>query len=159
MSTILDALRKSEQERKRSDVPKLSDMPVPQESARWPLYAIAVLSLVLALVLGVLLSQWLSAPNSQHSNAGSNAFVQEEALLNSSRIADQGIAASNNSSAADELVVNVVSYSDSPEQRFVMLNGKMHRENDFVQAGIKVHEIKPSAVVLNIRGELVTRTP
>ncbi len=159
MSTILDALRKSEQERKRTDVPTLSDMPTPQESARWPLYAIAILSLVLALVLGVLLSQWLSAPRSKEPSSSGVLSAQERPLPDSGQPTNQSLDTTSNVSAADDLVVNVVSYSDSPEQRFVVLNGKMHRENDFVQAGMKVHEIKPSAVVLNIRGELVTRTP
>lgn len=152
MSTILDALKKSEQERRRSDVPKLSDMPVPQEPTRWPLYAIAVLSLVLALVVGVLLSQWLSGSES----VDDAVLVSQPPKLAS---ANQSSASSQSSKAEDDLVVNVVSYSDSPAQRFVMLNGKLHRENDFVRAGVKVHEIKPGVVVLNVRGELVTRTP
>ena len=58
-----------------------------------------------------------------------------------------------------DVVVNVVSYSLESSQRFVMLDGKIYRENDFVRAGLRVDEIKPNAVVLNFRGELLTRTP
>jgi len=46
MSTILDALKKSEQERKLNKLPTLTDIQAPQEPARWPL--------VLAMVFAVL---------------------------------------------------------------------------------------------------------
>lgn len=149
MSTILEALKKSEQERKSNDVPTLSDMPVPQEGLRWPLYVIAGLSLVLALVVGVLLSQWFARSD------GADTQTQDVQLAPSPSASPAPVI-----SVADEvLVVNVISYSESPSQRFVMLDGKMYRENDFVRAGLKVQEIKPNAVILNMRGELVTRTP
>ncbi|MFT5609178.1 MAG: hypothetical protein ACI9PZ_002997, partial [Parvicella sp.] len=57
MSTILDALRKSEQERKLTKLPTLSDMPAPQEQARWPhwlILGLIVLSVgLLVLVFGI----------------------------------------------------------------------------------------------------------
>jgi len=153
MSTILEALKKSEQERKLNDVPTLSDMPVPQESARWPFYAIGLLSLLLALLAGVLVSPWFdkASPDQPATSIISPVSGVENTSVQSSQA--EGV------SALDEITVNVVSYSAVPEQRFVMLNSKMYRENDFVRAGLKVEEIKPNAVVLNVRGELLTRTP
>lgn len=160
MSTILDALKKSEQERKRSNVPTLSDMPVPQESSRWPLYIIAILSLVLALVVGVLLSQWLSASNGANENTHNDRTpTYAQAAPKAPNNSVISTPATTGKPLIDDVIVNVVSYSDVPAQRFVMLNGKMYRENDFVRAGLKVQEIKPSAVVLNLRGELLSRTP
>lgn len=148
MSTILDALKKSEQERKRSHLPTLSDMPTPQEPPRWPWGLIAILSLLLAVALGVLMSRWwLSADTAAPARS-----IQPEAPA----IADS---LSLPATVDADVVVNVVSYSDIPAQRFVMLDGKMYRENDFVRAGLKVQEIRPNAVVLNLRGELLTRTP
>ena len=58
MSYILDALKKSDQERKQGDVPNLQTVhiPVTQEavSARWPYIVIVLLMLSLAFVMGLL---------------------------------------------------------------------------------------------------------
>ncbi len=150
MSTILDALKKSEQERNRNNVPTLSDMPLPQETSRWPLVLIALLSLTLALVLGVLISQWL--------------FKSDEKNVEISRPAFNGSSEDVVQPAASEpplsdLTLNVISYSEEPGSRFVMLNGKMFRENDFIRAGLKIEEIQSDAVVFNYRGERISRTP
>lgn len=106
---------------------------------------IAILSLVLALVIGVLVSQWWFA---------SSPTPVSQPVLQSSPANDAASV-----TTADDLIVNVVSYSEQASQRFVMLNGKMYRENDFVRAGLMVVEIRPNAVVFNVRGELITRTP
>ncbi len=152
MSTILEALRKSEQERKRNDVPKLTDVPPPQETTRWALYVIAVLSLVLALVLGVLLSQWLGKSETTTPAASTLESVTETEVASPELTADPVV-------ALKDVQINVISYSEKSEQRFVMIDGKMYRENDFVRAGLKVQEIKANVVVLNYRGELINRTP
>ena len=60
MSTILDALKKSEQERRSNHVPTLSDMPVPQERSRMPVYLVLGLSLLLAVAIGALLNAWFA---------------------------------------------------------------------------------------------------
>lgn len=161
MSTILDALKKSEQERKANHVPTLSDMPVPQEKSRWPFYLIAVLVILLALAAGLLLGPWFASSKSKNYSLSSEPVLP---LSVPSSPSDTASVNEQNKSATklatvDDVVINVISYSDSPAQRFVMLNGKMYRENDFVKTGLKVEAIKPSAVVLNLRGELVTRSP
>lgn len=152
MSTILDALKKSEQERKKNHVPTLSDMPVPEESARWPLYVIAVLSLLLACLIGVLIANWYGPNRSTSQGQHTKSMVNSDA-------ANQVSAVDAPQNDIADVVVNVVSYSEESSQRFVMLDGKMYRENDFVRAGLRVDEIKSNAVVLNYRGELLTRTP
>ena len=148
MSTILDALKKSEQERKKNHVPTLSDMPVPEESARWPLYVIAALSLTLACLVGVLIANWYGPNRSVPQADEAKPLIKSDAA--NQQIVEADLA---------DVVVNVVSYSLESSQRFVMLDGKIYRENDFVRAGLRVDEIKPNAVVLNFRGELLTRTP
>ncbi|MCH2190519.1 MAG: general secretion pathway protein GspB [Gammaproteobacteria bacterium] len=148
MSTILDALKKSEQERKKNHVPTLSDMPVPEESARWPLYVIAALSLTLACLVGVLIANWYGPNRSVPQADEAKPLIKSDAA--NQQIVEADLA---------DVVVNVVSYSLDSSQRFVMLDGKIYRENDFVRAGLRVDEIKPNAVVLNFRGELLTRTP
>ena len=155
MSTILDALKKSEQERKQNEVPKLTDMPPPQESARWPLFVIAILSLLLALVLGVLISRWISPMPT--SVEGASSTDVSRSLSTSTQ--GMGEAVTSENQDALEVVVNVVSFSSDPSQRFVILDGKLYRENDFVRAGLKVEEIKANMVVLNSRGQLITKSP
>ena len=48
MSTILDALKKSEEERKVTKVPTLADMQAPQEPSKWP-------NVLLIIIVGLLL--------------------------------------------------------------------------------------------------------
>ena len=58
-----------------------------------------------------------------------------------------------------KIIVSVVSYSDEPQKRFIMIDGKLVRENEFVRAGLKVEEIRQNEVVLNLRGEQIIRRP
>lgn len=152
MSTILDALKKSEQERKLNKLPTLTDMQAPQEPSRWPKIIAASLSvLVLSIVIASAIYWWQSRGNprtaqslkaDQPVTAPVMAAETQEPLIN-----------------ADEVVVNVVSFSELPEQRFAMVNGKMVREGDFVEAGLLVEKIEMDAVVLNLRGKQFSRKP
>jgi len=145
MSTILEALKKSEQERKLNDIPTLSDMPTPQEPARWPLLVLAVIVLVLLVVMGLVIKQlWFSPAADTHQSTinQSTTELSEPAVPTEQTI-----------------VVNVVSYSDIPEKRFIMIDGKLVRENEFVRAGLKVDEIRPNEVVFNLRGKKIIRKP
>ena len=51
MSTILEALKKSEQERKQKSVPTLTDKVPPQESSRWPWVVISLVLICLSIAL------------------------------------------------------------------------------------------------------------
>lgn len=144
MSTILDALKKSEQERKLNQVPTLSDMPVPNEPSRWPTILLLIVIVLLLVLIGFALNQWWS-------KAASSPVV----ISNSTT---EGGAAPVQASPEDVLV-NVVSYSEQAEQRFVMIDGKLFRENDYVRAGLKVEEIRQNEVVLNLRGRRIIRQP
>ena len=55
MSFILDALRKSENERQQSSVPRISDVPAVVQSTRTPKW---ILGVIVALSVGVLLLGW-----------------------------------------------------------------------------------------------------
>ena len=70
-----------------------------------------------------------------------------------------GLDAGNNLVTADNVVVNVVSFSEKPEQRFAMINGKMVREGEFVEAGLLVEKIERESVVFNLRGKQFSRRP
>ena len=165
MSTILDALKKSEQERRLSSVPTLSDMPTPQEPSRWPLVLLAATVFVLLiLVVLVVYKVWFSGA----AFSGSSSLTEGSSLAKGSFFAEGSSstagAESRLESASEEtgpgsLVVNVVSFSAQIEKRFVMIDGKLLREGEFVRAGVKVEEIRQNEVVLNVRGEKVTRRP
>jgi len=61
MSYILDALKKSDQERKQGDVPNLQTVHlavVPEQKSSWPMYALILfLLMLLAFVVGILISE------------------------------------------------------------------------------------------------------
>jgi hypothetical protein len=148
MSTILEALRKSEQERKLNSIPTLSDMPVPQEPNRWPMVAVLVSITLLVIILVLTFGrQWL--------DSGTEAAGVVTISNQSSASTNAGAA----SSGDKELTVNVVSFSAIPEQSFTMINGKLYRQGEFVRAGLKVEKIEADRIILNLRGRRIIRTP
>lgn len=157
MSTILEALKKSEQERKLNKVPTLSNMATPQETSRWPLVGAIVAVILLLALIAFLVVNWFSGKGVplQGSENGETQTAPL-AVTNDSVGASDATAAANQS---DEVVVNVVSYSEQAEQRFVMINGKLFREGEFVRGGLKVEAIKQDEVVLNSRGRRIVRKP
>ena len=142
MSTILDALKKSEHERKLNKVPTLADVPTPQETSRWPQMLIILLLFGLLVGVFLLVIQWR---NSEPSVQPTPSVMTNEANANEKKAA--------------EIVVNVISFSQTPEQSFVMINGEMVHENEFVRAGLKVEKINPDSVILNHRGQRIEKTP
>ncbi len=146
MSTILDALKKSEQERKLNNIPTLSDMPTPDEgtkvSGAWML-ALIVLLAIIALSLLVYIGM-------QSRNMSDTVSVP--VVVDNETVAAQ-------KPKESELVVNVVSYSESADQRFVIIDGKMARENEFVRPGLKVEKINTDSVILNQRGRRIELRP
>lgn len=158
MSTILDALRKSEQERQLTKLPTLSDMPAPQEQARWPhwlILGLIVLSVgLLVLVFGI----WQGSEmlgGTQNSQAQGSLSQGNTIVLDNESIGEETTTVFSD----DDIVVNVVSFSEQANQRFVMINGKLFRENDFIRKGLKVVAIKPDSVILNQRGKRMELEP
>ena len=145
MSTILDALKKSEQERKLGDIPTLSDMPVPEEprtsSMLWMIGLVAVCLLVVIIVLLL-----------QNQSTGSANSDQENSIVLSNETLASG-------EAEQPFEVNVVSWSQDPAQRFVIIDGQLARENEFVRPGLKVELIKNSSVILIDRGSRIEISP
>jgi len=164
MSTILDALRKSEQERKLNKLPTLTDMVAPQEPARWPLYlGLALVLLAIALVVLAYVI-WSAKPEIATEVAIGEMVAQTETAQLTS--ADEQSSAQAIASDAgevrqlnDPMLVNVVSYSKDPAYSFAIVNGKMVREGDFIEPGLKLEEILPDALVFNSRGKKITRSP
>lgn len=167
MSTILDALKKSEQERKLNKLPTLTDIAAPQEPSRWPIFiGVALLLLATALVILAYVI-WSARPpiagvNVSHDD---NAALKPSASLTNNLATEvvvseaQAQGEQSSSTIDDAMLVGVVSYSDDPALRFAMVNGKMVREGEFIDTGLKVEQIRFDAVVFNARGEKIIRSP
>ena len=146
MSTILDALKRSEQERKQNKIPTLSDMPAPQERSRWPVVVVAmIIIMLLAALIWFLLSTTASQADSQQIVISNDAIATDAVV--------------DELATSSAVNVDVISYAEEPTARFVIINGKMHREGEFVMAGVMVETINQDSVVLSERGNLVTHKP
>jgi len=154
MSTILEALKKSEQERKLSKIPTLSSMSAPQEASRWPMIGFIVLAIVVLIVLGFMGVNWFT----KGSLLGQGSLSKDRSSAPIA-VTNDTVGTTKPAPGSDEIVVNVVSYSEQAEQRFAMINGKLFREGEFVRGGLKVEKIRSNEVVLNLRGRRIVRTP
>jgi type II secretory pathway component PulC len=151
MSTILEALKKSERDRKLNDVPTLSDMPLPEEKPSRMLIAFSVV-VVLTLVWLVARYGFLSTQvDKEHS---------KKIILTTKDASSNVVEVDRQTGQENEaFVVSVVSYSVEPESRFAIVNGKLYRENEFVKAGLKVEKIEQDSVIFNLRGRRIVRKP
>ncbi len=159
MSAILDALRKSEQERNQNKVPTLNDMAAPSEPSKWPLLlslAVVLLAIALAVLAYVIWSKGESKNESAAQLVSKTVSSEASALEQAAEIETKDIASAE---VKQLTAVNIVSYSENPELRFAMVNGKMVREGEFIQPGLKVDQIRADSVVFNLRGETLERSP
>lgn len=150
MSTILDALRKSEQERKLNDLPTLTEMKAPEEHSRISPVLTSLIVLLLLVLTGTLMYWLLQNVATQQSTSAANSIVLSNDTLE---------AEATDVSEDEQIIVNVVSWSEQSAQRFAMINGKLYRENEFVRAGLKLESIQTDSVVLNLRGQRIIRQP
>ncbi len=58
-----------------------------------------------------------------------------------------------------DIVVNVVSYSENPRRRFIMVNQKIYREGTTINSDVSVVEIRPEGAVMRYRGREFLVTP
>lgn len=188
MSYILDALRKSEQEREQEALPTLRTPPRRAPRHRWlrvvlPLGAVALVAVIAAVwVAGPGL---LDARNASRAPAGVDdsaarpvtspaaprtAEVETPDPRNDAtgaqpeaRPSNQAVGAAGPDPATRRRVkglsVNVVSYSDVPERRFAMIDQRIVRESEIVADGVVVERIVPDGVVLSVGAEEVLLRP
>lgn len=157
MSTILEALRRSEQERKLNDIPTLSNMRAPQEASRWPAIGLMIMGLLLLALVAFLASNWFSGRGLLGPGSSDQTMPDVPVAVTNETVGVPDVA--KPSEESKDIVVNVVSYSDQAEQRFAMINGKLFREGEFVRGGLKVEKILPDEVVLVSRGRRIVRKP
>jgi hypothetical protein len=151
MSTILEALKKSEQERKLKKVPTLSTMQAPVEQSVWPFRLLVILLVTLFVLISWVGFSWFVIQNNDEQSASKKIVLNNDTVAAQTRLGD--------GTESQPVVVNVVSYAGEIAQRFVMINGKMFRQGDFVEPGLKVDEIRPDSVILNRRGQRIERKP
>ena len=141
MSTILEALKKSEQERKQKSVPKLTDRAPPQESSSWPWILIPVVLVCISIALFYVFTQLPTSDNN-------------EVKTNSQSSAANNDAVSSDADTTEKIdaTVEVITWSAEVDKRFTIIDGKMMRVGDYLSAGIIIEEINEDSVVFNHRG-------
>lgn len=187
MSYILDALKKSEQERNRGNIPTLHTTSQVVFSHRYLwigiLIGVGALSVVAALVWIVSLKLFQPAAPGTSSLQGSqnetpvaepetravlrpetgNAQVGSQPEKNTApeprHLDSVGELSADMQAQIERLSLNVVSYSDVPERRFVMLNQRIVRESEAVGEGVIVERILPDGAVLSVDGHEILIRP
>lgn len=176
MSYILDALKKSEQQREAGAVPVLGSAPRVATGRRrlW-------LGMLVGLAAALAAAAWLAAPRwldeagtlfripamsgggeaatgaaagaqSASAESGQPASgapdVQPDPERPAGAAADLETPDSALQARLENLSVDVVSYSDTPERRFAMIDQRIVRESDTVGDGFVVKRIVPEGVIL-----------
>jgi general secretion pathway protein B len=178
MSYILDALKKSEQERKLQAVPALHTLRRTRSGTRRLRLAVAMfaaVSVAAAAVVWLVEPRWPSpAATTQQPLASSGAVEAPPKPPAAPRESGQpaeappdGVRSGRTTSGPEPavpgrlegLAVNVVSYSEKPGRRFVMLNQRIVRESDTIGDGVVVKRILPEGVVLSVDGDEVLLKP
>jgi hypothetical protein len=174
MSTILDALSKSEQERKLNKLPTLVDMVAPHEPSRWPVYIGLVLVLFALTLVLLAYSLWRLSENTPQATAKTAQATMIAESTVAHKPPNQGDRRDSISHNKDSMTgpptdgkrisdsslrVDVVSYSDDPQLRFALVNGKLMREGEFVTPGHKIEKIHLNSVEFNARGIQLILSP
>lgn len=180
MSYILEALKKSERERARGSIPTLETVAGRGVSRKplWlgVLIGAGALSGLVAMAWLVNL-QWprWSVPAPDDKAAGAAGMQQPPAAAGDSpdtavrvqsagtrmhqegstkpaprRVDDIGELDPASRARVKALSINVVSYSDVPERRFVMLNQRIIRESESAGDGVVVKRILPEGALLSV---------
>src|SRR6478736_2724761 len=161
MSFILDALKKSESERHRNSGPVLMDVRIAPPRRRLPAWAWIIIAVLVAnfMVLAWLL--WLSP-------AKRSAKLQPPAVAAAAAPAAPQVAAmpaidTGSLPRYQDLVsagiglpaiqLNLHVHDAQPASRYVLLNGVKLREGESTPDGLKVLQIVPTGVALEMRGQ------
>lgn len=189
MSYILDALKKSEQEREQGAVPTLRTLRRVDSNDRRLRQGVLIGGIVFVAVaaaawfIGSRLYQAVVTPRppvASESIAEPAASKPQSATIDtpepadklqaaeqaetpdpaaSTRVGNLGEPGPDARARVAGLSVNAVSYSEAPERRFVMLNQRIVRESEMVSDGIIVNRITPEGVILGVGTEEILLKP
>jgi len=177
MSYILEALKKSERERSKGHIPTLETAPDTGVSRRalWAGVLLGAGALLLAALAAWLLARTFfqqdaaqppqpagveskaSAPAAddtrRDAGSGPDAGPAPDTAGGATaprRVSDPGEPPAEVRRRVQSLSLNVVSYSQTPERRFVMLNQRIYREADTLDNGVVIKEILPDGALLQV---------
>lgn len=184
MSFILDALRKSESERRREAAPSLAHVPPAAPRHHAPPWVWIVMGALALGMLGLAALWWRSADNASRAavdaartapdselplaSEAAPAVSPAPSVVPSARPADASADPASLPSIAEarasglalpELKLQLISYSEDATQRFVFINGFRYRQGERVQNGPLVVSIARDAVVLQQQGRDFRLTP
>lgn len=146
MSSILDALEKSERERGQREVPHYKDMQPPKEIFfSWKRSLFLLGSLLLAVLIFSAV-KWLPLIDLQDKQLSEKNTILNYVSL--SELERSGIPASR---------INAVSISTDRERRFVMIGEKMYSEGDSVAENIKLSTIEKDHIIFDKQGTFIRR--
>ena len=178
MSTILDALKKSEKERKLDKVPTLGTMRPPEErrsSGPWIVSSAFIICMTVGIVgwLYFLRSAEQVSPTPQARDIRSAPVVASESAAALTAVGSPtasippepvGVVEYRNlpRSVADqlpELTVSVISWSGESDRNFVMMQSGIYRVGDVVADGLVLVDIEPDAAILDYLGQRIRIRP
>lgn len=180
MSYILDALKKSEQQREAGAVPVLGSAPRVATDRRrlWLGTLVSLAAAALTAAAWLAAPRWLdeagtvlripalsgggeAAPSAPAAGAQSATVESGQPAAGAPAAQPAPVRPAGAGSAADtetsdsalqarleNLSVDVVSYSETPERRFAMIDQRIVRESDTVGNGFVVKRIVPEGVIL-----------
>ena len=188
MSFILDALRKSESERRREAAPSLAHVPPAARRHPAPPWVWIVMGALALGMLGLAALWWQSIDTASRADLEAARAAPDSALPLASEAAPAASPAPNvapptrpveppaefradpaslpsvaearaSGLALPELKLQLISYSEDATQRFVFINGFRYRQGERVQNGPLVVSIARDAVVLQQQGRDFRLTP
>lgn len=156
MSFLLDALGKADHDRRRSEVPELRSY---NRASRSPFLGVLRGLLLLCLLLIFFVFGYVTRPylettlfgQTRVSLVGSPApAIEEPVEVPAPNESDHTVAVASTAydNFASKFELEVISYSESPAVRFVMINGSVIHEGEVLDTGEQLILIEPDAVVL-----------
>jgi len=161
MSFLLDALGKADDDRRRAEVPELRTY---NQSHGFALGGVARGFILLCLLLGFFALGYFLRPYMETSWFARSGPGQDVPTVQSLEHAPDQIVAKPSGTLSPEkkiapetpirtYALEVISYSDSPGERFVMINCEVVHEGGRLITGETLLSISPDAVVLESAGD------
>jgi hypothetical protein len=162
MSTILDALKKSERERKLKNVPHLSSMRPPEERADLQWLKSGSLVVCSALLAGLVV-MWFQTEEQIESTALPPREDTEQTRTQLAEAnnfdSEEEYAEADAQRAIPRVAVGVISFAGDSERSFAILDGEMVRAGELLDNGLLIEEIKADMVVATFDGKTVELKP
>lgn len=147
MSTLLDALKKSERERSQQPVPVYNTMQPPEEKSSLGqlLVILVIVAVIIVLIAGIYFLF------SQHT------ATQEQPQLSVAEAVEYSTLPPQEQDYLRDLRINVVSVSQQPGRSFVILGEQLYRVGDTVAEDVQLQAIGKDFVVFDWNGKQIKR--